>query len=209
MIIIAILGQKGGSTKTTLTCNLARGMQLSGAKVVILDSDEQGSARDWSYANGGKLLPVIGLDRPATFQKDIQNINGFDIALIDGTPHLKDMAVACVKVADYIIIPIQPSQLDIWATSDLIGLIQERQVTFNKPKTAFIISRQIAGSKVSKEIKDILNETKFMIFENGTYQRMDYVSSIAKGSTAFETKGKAKIEMTNIVNELMEWIENE
>jgi len=203
MITIAVLGQKGGSGKTTTSINIARGLQLSGANVVILDTDRQGSARDWHNANNGEMIPVLGLDRP-TIDKDIKNINGYDIAIIDGAAQIKDMTVSCVKAADFVLIPIQPSQLDIWATSDLIELIQDRQAGFSKPKTAFIVSRQISGSNAQKEIKQILN-----VFENGTFQRMDYVNSIANGKTAFETTGKAKQEITKIVNELMEFIENE
>ena len=205
MMIISVLGQKGGSAKTTTAINIARGLQLSGASVVILDTDRQGSARDWNTANNGELIPVLGLDR-ATIDKDIKSIKGFDVAIIDGAPQLKEMAVSCVKISDYVLIPIQPSQLDIWATSDLIELIQERQVVFTKPKTAFIICRQIAGTKAQKELREILDNTGFKVFDNGTFQRMDYINSIANGKTVFETKGKAKEEMTNIVNELMEFI---
>ena len=77
MITIAVLGQKGGSGKTTTSINIARGLQLSGASVVILDTDRQGSARDWHNANNGEMIPVLGLDRP-TIDKDIKNINGYD-----------------------------------------------------------------------------------------------------------------------------------
>ena len=87
--------------------------------------------------------------------------------------------MSCVKATDFVLIPIQPSQLDIWATSDLIELIQDRQAGFSKPKAAFIVSRQISGSNAQKEIKQILNETGFKVFANGTFQRMDYVNSIA------------------------------
>ncbi len=208
MITIAVLGQKGGSGKTTASINIARGLQLSGASVVILDTDRQGSARDWHNANNGDMIPVLGLDRP-TVDKDIKNINGYDIAIIDGAAQIKDMTISCVKAADFVLIPIQPSQLDIWATSDLIELIQERQSGFNRPKAAFIVSRQISGSNAQKEIRSILNDTGFKVFNNGTFQRMDYVNSIANGKTAFETTGKAKLEVTKIVNELMEFIENE
>ena len=206
MITIAILGQKGGSGKTTLSINLARGLQLSGASVVIIDTDAQGSARDWNKANNGNLIPVIGCDRP-TLEKDFKNIKECDIAIIDGTPKLKEMAISSIKLSDFVLIPIQPSQLDIWATSDLIALVKERQQAFQKPKGAFIVTRQIQGSKAQKEIKNVLKETDFKIFENGTFQRMDYINTIANGKTVFETPGKAKEEMTKMVNELMEFIE--
>jgi len=48
MIVIAVLNQKGGSGKTTIATHLARALQLDGASVVLIDSDPQGSARDWA-----------------------------------------------------------------------------------------------------------------------------------------------------------------
>lgn len=206
MLVISVLGQKGGSGKTTISINLARGLQLSGASVIVIDTDKQGSSRDWHSTNEGGLFPVIGMDRANTLDKDIKNLGNFDIAIIDGSPQLKDMAIACVKVSNIILIPIQPSQLDIWATSDLLELISERKLINEDLKVAFIVNRQISGSKAKKEIKEILAETGYKFFENSTYQRMDYINTIANGKTVFESSGKAKEEMTQIVNELMEFI---
>lgn len=47
MFTIAVLNQKGGVGKTTLATHLARGIQLAGHSVLLVDSDPQGSARDW------------------------------------------------------------------------------------------------------------------------------------------------------------------
>lgn len=206
MLVISVLGQKGGSGKTTISLNLARGLQLSGANVIVIDTDKQGSSRDWHSTNEGSLFPVIGMDRANTLDKDIKNLGNFDIAIIDGSPQLKDMAIACVKVSNVILIPIQPSQLDIWATSDLLELISERKQINADLKVAFIVNRQISGSKAKKEIKEILAGTGYKFFDNSTNQRMDYINTIANGKTVFESSGKAKEEMTLIVNELMEFI---
>lgn len=42
---------KGGTGKTTLSINLARAFQQNGFRVLIVDSDPQGTARDWSQAS--------------------------------------------------------------------------------------------------------------------------------------------------------------
>jgi chromosome partitioning protein len=61
--VIAVLNQKGGSGKTTIATNLAHALQRDGYKVLLVDSDPQGSTRDWNEANGGNIIPVVGLDR--------------------------------------------------------------------------------------------------------------------------------------------------
>ena len=110
----AILNQKGGAGKTTISVNLAMALQQSGQRVLLVDSDPQGSARDWHAAGNGSLLTVIGLDRP-TLDKDIKALNGYNKILIDGAPQLAEMAVSPIKCADIVLIPVQPSPYDIWA----------------------------------------------------------------------------------------------
>ena len=47
MPVVAILNQKGGSAKTTLTANLAEAPYATTNPVLVLDDDPQGSARIW------------------------------------------------------------------------------------------------------------------------------------------------------------------
>lgn len=150
MTILAVLNEKGGSGKTTISTNLARALQLSDKQILLVDSDPQGSARDW-YASAGEnnnLPPVVALDRPALFKELPTIIRGMAWVVIDGAPQIEDLAVAALKVADRVIIPVQPSPYDIWATESLVQLIKTRQeMTEGHPLAAFVISRQIVGTK--------------------------------------------------------------
>ena len=101
---------------------------------------------------------------------------------------------------------MQPSPLDIWATSDVVELIKERQTIADKPKAAFIVSRQIQNTQVGKDVRDVLNQSGLRVFENGTFQRIAYSDSLATGSTALDIAGKAKEEIELITKELWEFI---
>ena len=207
--IIAILNQKGGAGKTTLSTNLARALQLDGDKVLLVDSDPQGSARDWNAAANGELLPVVGLDRP-TLAKDIQAIqDNQDFLIIDGAPQIAELAVAAIKCADVILIPVQPSPYDVWACEDLVEIIKTRQeVTNGKPKAAFIISRVIKTTQLSKEIGEALEGYGLPVFKNFTSQRVIYPKSAATGLTVLdaETGGDAAAEIKAIAKELKEFL---
>jgi len=207
-MIISILNQKGGAGKTTISVNLARGLKQDGGNVLLVDSDPQGSARDWHAAGNGELITVIGLDRP-TLDKDIQAVgSGYDWVIIDGAPQLEKMAIAAIKCSDIILVPVQPSPYDIWATEDLVDVIQARQqVTNGLPKAAFIISRQITNTTLGKEIREVLIGYGLPVFSSGTSQRIIYAKTAASGSTVLddEPNGEAAREIKQLIIELREF----
>lgn len=216
MKIVAILNQKGGVGKTTLATNIAYKLFLDSKNVLLIDSDPQGSARDW-HAAGNSDIPVIGIDRP-TIEKDITKIGSqFDWVIIDGAPQLADIAISTIKCADLIIIPVQPSPYDIWASADLVDIIKQRQqINNNVPKAFFCISRKITNTNLSKEVLEALEGYELPVMKYGTSQRVKYAESAAKGesvfkinwdqSVAFSGHSEAAQEITNIVNEIKEII---
>lgn len=184
--VIAVLNQKGGSGKTTIATNLAHALKRDGCTVLLVDSDPQGSARDWNEASGGNIIPVIGLDRE-TLVKDLQAISqGYDWIVIDGAPQIAKLSAAAVKAADLVLIPVQPSPYDIWACADLVDIIAaRREVTNGKPKAAFVISRAIKNTKLSGEINQALSDYGLPVLKAGTTQRVVYPTTASEGLTVF------------------------
>jgi chromosome partitioning protein len=207
--IIAVLNQKGGAGKTTIATNLTHALQLEGHKVILVDSDPQGSARDWNAASDGALIKVIGMDR-STLAKDIMAVvDNHDFIIIDGAPQIADLAIAAIKCADMILIPVQPSPYDIWACEDLVEIIKARQeITDGKPKAAFIISRVIKNTQLGKEIREALEGYNLPVFKNFTTQRVVYAKSAATGLTVLssESKEDAANEIRAIANELKDFL---
>src|SRR5690606_31877945 len=93
MKVIAVLNQKGGAGKTTVATHLARAFQLSGAEVLLVDSDPQGSARDWSAVRDDNPVTVVGIDRP-TIERDLKSLGRKDFIIIDGAPQAANLAVS-------------------------------------------------------------------------------------------------------------------
>lgn len=210
MPVIAILNQKGGSGKTTIAINLAHALHRTGKKVLLVDSDPQGSARDWNEENAGELIPVVGLDRE-TLPKDLQSIGmGYDWVVIDGAPQIAKLSAAAVKAADMVIIPCQPSPYDIWAAADLVDVIKARQdVTNGKPVAAFVVSRAIKNTKLGKEILDALEGYGLPVFKSSTTQRVAYPTTAAEGKTVFvESESEAAKEINAVMDEMMEFLKN-
>ena len=204
MIVVAVLNQKGGSGKTTLSTCIARALFLEDRSVCLVDSDPQGSARDWHAAGDGELL-TVGLDRP-TLHKDLVGFkSGYDWIIVDGAPQLQDMAVSALKAADVVLIPVQPSPYDVWACADLVDLIKTRQeVTGGIPKAAFVISRAIEGTIISRDVDLALKEHELPVLQARTHQRVIFANSATDGRTPIDVdpKSKASDEIRALVSEL-------
>lgn len=211
MPTIAVLNQKGGSGKTTIATHLARAYQLQGHSVLLIDSDKQGSARDWRAADEDNTTPVIGLDR-TSLDKDIKSLGKHDYIIIDGAPQATEIALAAIRASDFILIPVQPSPYDLWATANLIELIHQRiGVTEGKLKAAFVISRLIKNTKIGEEVANVLNEFDLPVLHSRIVQRICYPNSASLGKTVFETErsnSEAILEIQSIAEEIQSMMNN-
>lgn len=205
MRVIAVLNQKGGVGKTTIAVHLARSFQLMAHETLLVDSDPQGSARDWAAAKSEQPLTVVGLDRP-TLDRDVRRLGCGGIVVIDGAPQLKDMAASAIKAADLAVIPVQPSPYDIWATSDLVDLVKQRiEITDGRFRAAFVVSRVITGTRLGKEVFDILGGYGLPILKSSITQRIIYAVSAANGDTAMDVEpdGVAAQEVRALADEIL------
>jgi len=204
MKVIAVLNQKGGSGKTTIATHLARALQLDGADVLLVDSDPQGSARDWAAVREDQPLTVVGIDRP-TIDRDLKNVARKDFVVIDGAPQAADLAVSAIKAADFILIPVQPSPYDIWAPSDLVELVKQRiELTDGRLQAAFVVSRAIKGTRIGAEITEALIGYGLPVLESRITQRVSYPGTAAAGTTVLEAEPEsdAANEIRSLANEI-------
>ncbi len=207
-MIVAVLNPKGGSGKSTLTTNFARAMQLQGHPVLIVDTDTQGTMRDWQAMQdeASDLPPVIGVD-PRRLETDLGRLAmAYDVVVIDGTAKMMQGLGRTVKIADLILVPIQPSGADLWAVSGLAELIRTRQqITNGLPRAAFVISRQIVGTNLAADIESALVEFELPVLKSRISQRIVYAEALSEGMTVLdlEPQGKAAYEVQSLQEEVV------
>jgi len=205
MSIISVLNPKGGSGKTTISTNLARSLHERGHSVLLVDSDPQGSARDWHAANEDNPIELVALDRPNNVKTLTSMAANYDYVVIDGAAKLEDMIAACIKVSNLVLIPVQPSPYDIWAASDLVEFIKARQeVTNGIPLASFVISRMVEGTRLGSDIRKALDEYALPVCDTTITQRQVYPQSASEGLTVYDAdNAKAKAETTALTDELI------
>ncbi|WP_254474525.1 ParA family partition ATPase [Bartonella sp. B1098] len=208
-MIIGLLNQKGGVGKTTLSVNLAASFSRTGARVLLIDVDPQGSALDWAAAREeAPLFSVIGLPR-ATVHKEIAQIgHSYDHIIIDGPPRVTDLARSALMASDFVLIPVLPSPYDIWAADGIVKLIDEARVYKENLKSAFVINRKIVNTAIGRDVNEALGIYPVHVLSSSVAQRVIFAEAAVQGKAVYEVdkQGPAAAEIEAVAAEIKELV---
>ena len=204
MKLIALMNEKGGSGKTTLATNLATALHRRGKKVVLVDADPQGTARDWRAASpeGVDLPPVVALDRPQMLSS-IATLAA-DFVVIDTPAKAEAMAAGVVRVANLALIVIQPSGADVWASAATVKLVRQKLDVGGQIDAAFLVNRTSGSTKLSKLIKGgEWNEYGFDQLDATLGNRVSFAQALTDGVSVYDLHdAAAKAEVDAVITEL-------
>jgi chromosome partitioning protein len=101
------------------------------ARVAALDIDPQGSFSTWVDLRRARLrAKAIGFDfaalpgwRAAQWVDD--RVGSADLVVIDAPPHAETESRIAVRVVRLVVVPVQPSPLDLWATAETLKMAQD------------------------------------------------------------------------------------
>jgi chromosome partitioning protein len=194
MKVVSIVCQKGGTAKTSLAVNLAVEAAAAGIEAVVIDLDPQVSASDWKDIRGD-AAPVVAASPTPHLERVLKAAaeNGADLAIVDTAGRTNDAAHAAARVADLVLVPLQPSLADLKTLAATLDIVR---IAGNKPVRAVLTRVKPAGVR-HEETAAWLREQGVevcpaMIGDRVTYQD---AYALGRGVSELDPNGKAASEV--------------
>lgn len=205
---ISVVNTKGGVGKSTLAIHLAEAYYRDGVRTLLIDADcRQGTAHRWKMRaeeSGKDCVSVVMAD--SGINRLVADMgNAYEVIVIDGPAYLDNANTALIAVSDIVLLPVQPSCLDLWACEMAIHWISERQtITAGTPEARFVLSRSNPSERVDKEEVKALESTGIPLLGSKTVQRVNYSRTLAEGGSVLDLpeSDKAREEILSIYREV-------
>lgn len=189
-MIVALLNQKGGVGKSTLALHLAGQWAREGRRVALVDADPQGSALDWSQARAAAALPrlfgVLGLARDTLHREAPELARHADHVVIDGPPRVASLMRSALLAADLVLIPVQPSPFDGWASAEMLALLAEARIYRPELVARFVLNRSGARTVIARRTAEALVDHDPSLLGTRIGQRVIFAQAAQHGQLAFE-----------------------
>ena len=207
--VITIAQQKGGAGKTTLAAHLALAWRELGEKVALVDIDPQGSLTQWfqlrekklgAGETGLQLSQITGWRASAEIDRLKRD---YSMVVVDSPPHAQTDAKIAVRAANLVVIPVQPSPLDVWATRPTVELAAAERVP-----VLMVLNRVPARSLLTEDMLTALAEVKADLAQARIGNRGSLAMSMAAGLGIHEhAPGTvAAREVGKVAREVLRWI---
>ncbi|MCB2100073.1 MAG: ParA family protein [Rhodobacterales bacterium] len=185
--VLTVAQQKGGAGKTSLVAQLAATWTAAGKRVAVVDIDPQGSLAQWfaareQYATQDDTLHLsaVGGWRLTNELARLKNLH--DIIIIDSPPHAETESKLAVRAADLVLVPVQPSPMDVWATGGTVKLAQgERRPVL------VVMNRVPPRANIVEAIRDLLDRQGLPVAETTLGNRVAFAASMMEGKGVVES----------------------
>jgi chromosome partitioning protein len=204
-LVITIAQQKGGAGKTTLAAQLAVAWARQGRRLALLDIDPQGSLAAWAELRKVRMgAPDLGFEFAALAgwragEWVERRERAADIVIIDGPPHAELETKIALRAAGLVVVPLQPSPLDLWSSATTFRLAREE----NRPVLA-VLNRVPARSSLTDTVAAELRRDGIRLAAATLGSRVAFAQAMAQGRGVVETapNGVAAVEIKALAAEI-------
>lgn len=208
-MIISIVSQKGGVGKSTISINLALAIAgLPGRpSVALVDCDEQQSCVETLQGHDRANLTLYeAIEKPHKLLDGLRQ----QVVICDTPPIGHDTAYQAAAVSSLVIIPLQPSPLDVRSMARTVKALTIIKAQYNPTLQArFLVNRFVPRTTLGVEIRDILKNLypAFPVLNTMLHDRQAYKQSLIsqqsviefdKASPAAKEMGELLMEIVNI-----------
>ena len=187
MDIITLASRKGGAGKSTLTAQLAAQAHALGKRVLVIDSDPQGSLKLWHSRRAGEGMKLVtperaGLDRAVAFAM----IEGFDTVFIDTAATMWVVVQEAIRAATLVLIPARPGFFDLDAVLETVKTARERGKPYAVVINAAPVRRDDKDTALVAQSRAYFEERQIPVWAGQISQRAGFQSTLAAGASAAE-----------------------
>jgi chromosome partitioning protein len=204
---IGLIQVKGGAGRSTVSTNLAGELSKRG-RTVLIDCDmPQGTSASWAAVRqqagkAGNLIADTAINHLDLAAK-VEQYADADYIVLDGPPRIAELTRAILILSDLCLVPVGASAAEIWATSDLISLIEEAKKV--RPiKARMVWTRYRPHTKLAQELSKMATKELGLVALNTSLgMRVSYMEALGEGLTVAELPDKnSKIEVRLLTDEV-------
>lgn len=200
MKVLAIVSQKGGTGKSTLTFSLAVAAEEAGLKTVVIDLDPQGTTKKWYMRRDAEAGPEVNALRANQLDAAMPLLRkqGVELVIIDTPGSDTPGVAAAIQAADLCLIPARPSVADIEASAPTVSAIHRLGKPFS-----YVLNQCPPGRSIRTADAFRVLQLTGAVASTPLALRADHMDALATGQgvTERDTNSKAAGE----IRELLEW----
>jgi len=184
MPVFLVANPKGGVGKSTVATNLAGWFARRGRRTMLGDLDRQQSSRAWL------ALRPLALPKIETWDIDADRVarppQGVTHAVIDTPAALHGhLLKAALKAADRIIVPLQPSLFDIYATQSFLARLADKGALKNDGCVGVLGMRVDARTRSAEQLQRFVEKLGLPVL-GFLRDTQNYVQLAAHGATLWD-----------------------